>query len=90
MPCSDGGETWEQKEQASRFRDVMTRLACDRCKDFIAKQGYVPEWAEEWWAFHKAQDTQRRKESADARRSEAVRQRALSKLTPIEREELGV
>jgi hypothetical protein len=90
MPCTDAGPTWEQQEQEQRFNTTMTRLSCDRCRELIKRNGSVPEWAKEWWEYHKAEDRERLKESAQARKENQVRSRAIAKLTNEEREELGV
>lgn len=89
MPCQSEPD-YEQSEQEQRFLKTMTRLSCDRCRELENRDGKVPEWAQEWWAHHKAEDAERLKESAEARRSNKVRERALSKLTKEEREEIGV
>lgn len=68
----------------------MTRLACDRCRSLIAKDGKVPDWAKEWWSYHQARDAERIKSDAKAREDALIRKRAIAKLTQEEREELGV
>lgn len=68
----------------------MLRLACDRCKAIEAQGGAIPEWAKEWWESHKAADAQRARESAEVRRQNKIREKALKKLTPEERNELGI
>ena len=90
MPCSDGGPSREQIEQDARFHQTMTRLSCDRCRELEARDGKVPKWAAEWWENHQAHDAQRLTEQAEARRQYQVRKKALSKLTPEERDELGL
>ena len=50
--------------------------------------GTTQMWAEEWWAEHKKQDTLRKE--AEQILMEVKRRTALSKLTPEERELLGL
>ena len=90
MPCSDGGPSREQIEREQRDHQTMTRLACDRCREIEARGGTVPAWAQEWWQEHKRRDDDRQQRETQAQREAEIRKRAISKLTPEEREELGV
>ena len=90
MPCSDGGYSQEYLDQQDRFKKTMTRLACDRCKELIAREGGVPDWATEWWEHHQAADKERQRTDAKVRKEAQIRKQAIAKLTPEERAELGV
>jgi hypothetical protein len=50
----------------------------------------VPDWAKGWWDEHKKADASRIVREQEAKRASEVRQRAIDKLTPEERAELGV
>jgi hypothetical protein len=90
MPCLDPGPSYNDIERAQRERDIITRLACDRCREIEARGGVVPAWALEWWQQHKQADALRQRTERKARQDMATRQRAIAKLTPEERAELGV
>lgn len=90
MPCSDGGPTREETERELRDHQTMTRLACDRCRELEKRSGKVPAWASEWWEAHKLEDRQRFEQEERARDGSRIRERAVAKLTPEERAELGV
>lgn len=90
MPCKSYDYDPEVEAEASRVQNIVWRLACDRCRELEKREGKVPEWAESWWQDHKKHDAHRMQEEAQARKEAAIRQRALAKLTPEEREELGV
>jgi len=76
-------------EREERFHNVMTRLACDRCRE-LERRGEVPSWACEWWRAHKVKDLERLQQDKEARTAAKIRKQAISKLTAKEREELGV
>jgi hypothetical protein len=90
MPCSDSGPSREEIEHDYQMRQVATRLACDRCRELLKREGCVPVWAAAWWAEHQAQDAKRLERDRQAQREAKIRERALSKLTQEERDELGV
>lgn len=90
MPCSDGGPSLGEIEQSKRNHQAIVRLACDRCRWFEGQGLPVPSWAIEWWTGHKARDEEELKNSTRRQEQAMVRREALSKLTPEEREELGL
>ena len=90
MPCMDGGPSREQIERYKRFHVAMTRLACDRCRDLLRRYRPIPEWAEEWWAVHQADDHARREVERCEVRKKRARNEALAKLSPEDRDALGI
>lgn len=101
MPCSDGGPTPEQMRLEERNRRylpaalcaVLTVLEADGLEKALDKLDYVEggftrEWLEQWWAEHKEEDRLRREREATAAQREALREAAIAKLTPEEREAL--
>ena len=90
MPCRDYGPTPQEAERDLRFHQTMVRLACDRCRELEARGGTVPDWAQEWWQGHRRRDDERQQREAQAQREAEIRKRAVAKLTPEERAELGV
>ena len=83
MPClydgpSDVGTVHDEL-------DKLTRMLCALCAEAESDMiGQVPGLSS-WWNTHKKFDEQRRKQKAEEDRIEAVRQKALKKLTPEER-----
>lgn len=73
-----------------KYAEVQMRLACDRCKELEARGNEIPAWAKEWWSIHKKIDKEQQERDEQTRRSNNVRQQAIEKLTPEERNELGV
>jgi hypothetical protein len=90
MPCSDSGPSREEIERESRDHQTMTRLSCDRCREIESRGGTVPSWGQEWWQEHKLRDAERLKRDHKVQREAEIRKQAIAKLTPEEREELGV
>ena len=90
MPCSDGGPSREQIDREIRDVNTMTRLSCDRCQEIESRGSEVPEWAKEWWESHKRKDYEETLRSEKKRKEVEIRKRAINKLTPEERAELGV
>ena len=90
MPCSGGGPSKEQIDREIRDENTMTRLSCDRCKEIESRGSEVPDWAKEWWESHKRKDYEETLHSEKKRKEVEIRKRAINKLTPEERAELGV
>lgn len=91
MPCyQDPYErSPRQVEEDLKYQediDIMTRLACDRCREIERRGGLVPGWAAQWWLEHRRADDVR----PGFARDNYVRMMAIAKLTDAEREELGV
>lgn len=99
MPCQSyesGSEyAWEQERKARALRDKLARIAC-RAMNLLEKNGLVLDnkEAQDWYKQHKIDDAravlQARKEAKEKTEKAALRNKALSKLTPAERRELGV
>ena len=89
MPCRDERDHLPGEEDNINHQ-IMTRLSCDRCREIEARGGTVPDWAKGWWDEHKKADASRIVREQEAKRASEVRQRAIDKLTPEERAELGV
>jgi len=90
MPCMDGGPSRAQIERESRDKVAVYRLACERCRDIDKSGGVVPDWAIEWWEFHRKEDMKRQQMEVRQRKQNEEIAEARSKLTPHEREILGV
>ncbi len=90
MPCTNDGAEWENYETNKKTHEILTRLACDHCKEMESKGEVIPDWATTWWANHKIADEQRKKENEKAKKSAAIRAAALAKLDAHERDELGL
>lgn len=80
MPCFS-----DQPSKADEYCDVLTRLACDRCKDIIARGKKIPKWAQDWWEYHQEEDKQHKQMDKEEREEEKLRKQALAKLTKEER-----
>lgn len=93
MPCyshDNKPNVWPGRTRAEQQEyNVLTRLACDRCREIEARGGVVPEWAREWWELHKKIDASLAS-SPRKQREATIRAEALAKLTKEEREELGL
>lgn len=90
MPCMDGGPSRAQIEREARDAGTVYRLACERCKDIESNGGEVPDWARDWWEFHKVEDMKRERREVDAKKREEDRQAARDKLSPYDRAILGL
>jgi hypothetical protein len=90
MPCSDAGPSAADARREYENRQIMIRLACDRCREIEARGGHVPDWAKRWWMEHQLRDAERLMREEAARRSNAIREQAIAKLSAEERAELGV
>ena len=85
MPCDAGPSKQDQQDV-----DTMARLACMFC-EFLDTEGEpIPEWAEDWWERHQEYDRTREERDQAERIRGRQRQAALDKLTPQERELLGL
>lgn len=99
MPCqsyeSDADWRYEQDKKERALRDKLARIAC-RAMDLLEKNGLTLDnkEAQEWYKQHKIADARAvlhaRKEAREKVEKEALRKSALAKLTPKERQELGV
>lgn len=100
MPCSDSQVGWgfdRYAEEANALRtrlDTVTKMLCGLCEEVDrASIAAVPRLAH-WWAEHQAADERRKeqeKRAADDLRRKSHRAAAgLAKLTPEEREALGL
>ncbi len=90
MPCNDAGPSYEETCRDHNDRTIMTRLACDRCRDIESRGMPIPGWVGDWWLRHKRYDEERVRAEKKAARAAEVRKQALSKLTDEEIAELGV
>lgn len=104
MPCRDDFPPSADEIRAENRRRSLPPAVLCAILTVLENEGRLPEfldklnWKEsgvargeliEWWKEHKREDAIRRaREEAVARREE-LKQKALSKLTPAEREVLG-
>lgn len=105
MPCGDT-VAWEadgRREetiatQASALRALrcevghLTRMLCTACKVMKSEGSLwrLPADAGAWWAAHEADDAKRAADSAAADKRAGLVNSAMNKLTPEEREVLGL
>ena len=100
MPCSDGGPSAEQVREErgtpAVWCAVMRVLEAEGILGRVLdscdwdEAGVTREEAVGWWAGHKRRDAERRAWEADARRKEELAAHARQKLSPEEREALGL
>lgn len=90
MPCMDGGPTPEEVARTEADWNTVQRLACEHCHGLEARGDRVPRWAKGWWQRHQKADALRTRESLAQLKAANRRRRALAKLTPEERKELGL
>ena len=55
-----------------------------------AEAGVSNEWFDAWWIEHKRKDAERRQREADALKRRNMASQVIDKLTPEEREALGI
>jgi len=89
MPC----QSYSDRDLLAFSRkeiDDLTRMLCAICRDTERRGFGMPnDEITTWWTDHKRKDAERKaRESASMERS-AVREKALLKLTQVEREVLG-
>jgi hypothetical protein len=70
--------------------DKMTQLLCTWCKHNPQRIAKASLELQIWWRDHQAADIRHAKAEARNRRQIKLRNQALSKLTPAEREALGL
>ena len=94
MPCmsSEGmGQGYDYEARAEN--DRLARVSCDIMR-VLEMQGIDLSLfngeTREWWDRHKAEDRRRETAAATAARKQELRQAALAKLSPDEREALGL
>lgn len=90
MPCSDGGPTQDSVDRERKRHDIQARLACAYCQFMEAARKPIPEWAREWWAEHQDADRVRLAIEQATERNRKLRMKAVAKLTPEERQALGL
>jgi hypothetical protein len=92
MPCNDGGpvysgESWELREQRKKIDD-LTALLCEACKHI--PPGNMPPAVGKWYAAHLEWDRKREEQEALMVARIKAKQAALAKLTPEDRQILGL
>lgn len=70
MPCSDGRDRDDTKEEFGEF-DLATRLLCD----MLTRYGAPTPEHEDWWVMHQARDRMRRAREAATKARELGDQR---------------
>lgn len=87
MPCQSGPYPDDTER---RRADRLENMLCQMCTYVEGSGQEVPSPVWSWWQKHKERDAaRRRKEQAEAE-IEALREKALAKLDPHEREVLGL
>jgi hypothetical protein len=88
--CMDGGPSLEQRNRLARDSKTVLRLACGYCRGVEKAGGEVPEWAREWWEFHKLEDEARLRREAEQRRKDDLKKSAMDKLSSEEKAALNI
>jgi hypothetical protein len=87
---------FEERMMPAILCGILTELEARGAVDEVFSKvdwdevGCSQAYALGWWAEHKRRDTKRRAEAADRAERERVAQAALGKLSPREREALGL
>lgn len=89
MPCHSE-PSYKEIDREQRFRDITTRLACFYCRRLELAGIPIPDWAVEWWRYHKKQDAKEKREHDQQRLQAKLKHRALSRLSVSERKALGL
>jgi hypothetical protein len=101
MGCIDSSSDWgRSEEETDRGRaNMLARMLCGLCarvEAYEAEQTCPPELISfdtelaKWWVNHKESDARRREQEGAKRRDARDRAWAMNKLTPRERELLGI
>jgi hypothetical protein len=91
MPCNDGGPTYYMGEDSPHHRkkiDDLTALLCEACKHI--PPGNMPPAVGKWYAAHLEWDRKREEQEALMVARIKAKQAALAKLTPEDRQILGL
>ena len=58
MPCSDGRDFRDREDDLKmrRILDITTRVACEYLNQLEAEGKPIPDYAKEWWEYHKKHD----------------------------------
>lgn len=89
MPCTSGSN-FEEIAVNRDHLDIITRLACDRCRWLEGSGLEIPHEAIQWWRRHKELDRARIEKEEREKRLAEIRKKAAEKLTKEEREALGL
>lgn len=101
MPCFDNQPHEPSREEVLARKMPAVLCAILRChtvnelRAMFARinwkdAGVTPEEVDEWWRLHNANDRERAAREREQRERDRVRAKALAKLTPAERRELGL
>ena len=103
MPCTDGGvpypPTREEKLDAKvpipalcAFLRVLSPILYLQALDLIdwTEAGIRREEFVEWWKMHQERDRLRQRQARSDKVQENIRKQALAKLSPAERDALGL
>ena len=93
MPCMDGGYSDRQSEEAIRKLDEVTDFLCSICRAIedrgLSDQFFSME-LKGWWLAHQVADAIRKKRMEEDRQEKQDKKAALNKLSPYERNLLGL
>lgn len=98
MPCYDGGRNDYNDSEVRSLRarcDLLARVAC-RALTELEDNGIADmlllrdDETRDFWVKHKEFDAKRKAAEAEKRRKAKIKKEALAKLTPEEREALGI
>lgn len=94
MPCSDGGPSYYDDTETKKRLDKVTRLLCGLCRRLTdrSRKFHITDDAElaKWWDNHQEQDRVRFVRKRKERKEKEAKLKALTKLTPRERQLLGL
>jgi len=95
MPCSDGGYDYNDGREEVQKIHKLTRMLCALCElvesssDFDNACEHIPGLVK-WWNKHKEEDRLQRERERKAQEVYEEKLRAYKRLTPKQRELLGV
>lgn len=86
MPCADGGYDYVNTRD---YKELMNAF-CSACTQLEKNKIPIPLAAQTLWNEHKKEDQQRKQREKVEKEKELVRQKALQKLSPKEKDVLGL
>ena len=88
MPCSDYSNNTYVSPQDRERQNIQARLACEYCSRLEKDNQPIPDWAKEWWAWHKRMDEEQKQYEEQRAAESKAHHAAWLKLTPEERKAL--